>query len=200
MRAAVLIVLLLARAVHAQPVSQSDDDDDDELPIETRARVVASAPPISNVLAATYRAAGLHRDMGRSYARRARLAGLVPLVTVRAGNNTSWHDDDPDVGRGRSLEARATWRLDRLVFDGRELQAAAMTAARRRERRRLAATVIRAYFTWRRATMAGSLVRAEESEAELDALTDGWFSEARRGASESRTVCSVLSPRCAATP
>jgi hypothetical protein len=184
----------------AQPASESDDGDDDELPIETRTRVVAGAPPIASVLTAAYRAAGLDRDIGRSFARRARLGGLVPWVTLRAGNTTSWHDDDPDVGRGRSLEARATWRLDRLVFDGRELQVAAMTAARRRERRRLAARVIKAYFTWRRATMAGSLVRAEESEAELDALTDGWFTEARRTASGGRTACSVLSSPGAATP
>ncbi|MBA3460496.1 MAG: hypothetical protein H0T46_11075 [Deltaproteobacteria bacterium] len=178
----------------------SESDDDDELPVETRTRVIASAPPIATVIAAAYRAAGLDRDLGQGFARRARLGGLVPWVTVRAGSSTSWHDDDPDIGRGRSVEARATWRLERLVFDGRELQVAAMTAARRRERRRLATRVIKTYFTWRRATMAGSLVRAEEAEAELAALTDGWFSEARRTASENRTACSVLSPLGAATP
>jgi len=56
--------------------------------------------------------------------------------------------------------------------------------ARRRERRRLASRVIRAYFTWRRAastaataaTAATLPARAEEALAELDALTDGWFS------------------------
>jgi hypothetical protein len=196
------LAFVLASNARAQPVSDNDvdDHDDDELPIETRSRVIASAPPIATVVAAAYRAASLDRDLGRSFARRARLGGLVPLVTIRTGTGASWHDDDPEVGRRQSLEARATWRLDRLVFDGRELQVAAMTAARRRERRRLAAVVIKAYFTWRRATMAGSWVRAEEAEAELDALTDGWFSEARRTASEDRTACSVLSSPRAATP
>lgn len=198
MIAAIFIVLVASRVVHAQPSGENDDDD--ELPIETRTRVIANAPPIATVLAAAYRAASLDHDTGRSFARRARLGGLVPWVTVRAGSRTSWQDDDPDVGRGRALEARATWRLDRLVFDGRELQVAAMTAARRRERRRLATRVIKAYFTWRRATMAGSPVRAEESEAELDALTDGWFSETRRTASGDRTACSVLSSPRAVTP
>jgi hypothetical protein len=74
-----------------------------------------------------------------------------------------------------ALEVRATWRLDRLVFDGRELQASSIEAARRRERRGLASRVIRAYFAWRRAASPG---HREETAAELDALTDGWFSEA----------------------
>ena len=189
-RAIAILIVVLAATAQAQPVSSSVDDDD-ELPVEARARVIESAPPIASVVAAAYRAAQLDRDLARGLVRRARLAGLVPLLTVRAGNSTSWHDDDPDVGRGTSLEARATWRLDRLVFDGRELQVAAMNASRRRERRHLASRVIQTYFTWRRATMAGKLARAEEAEAELDALTAGWFSETRRSASEDRTVCSV---------
>jgi hypothetical protein len=153
-----------------------------------RRRVVASAPPVSGVIAAAVRAAGLDGDPARAAARRARIAGLVPLVSVRAGNTASWREADPDVGRGASVDVRATWRLDRLVFDSRELQAQAMSTARRREKRRLAARVIRAYFTWKRAAMAGAAVRRDEAEAELDAMTDGWFSEARRAASETRTL------------
>lgn len=146
-------------------------------------------PSIADVVAAAYRASGLAHDLGPGFARRARLGGLVPWLTVRGGTDTSWHREDPDVLRGNSFEVRATWRLDRLVFDGRELQVAAMNAARRRERRRLSNRVIRAYFTWRRATMARAPLRAEEAAAELDAMTDGWFSEARRSASDCRTDC-----------
>ena len=153
-----------------------------------RARVVANAPPVAKVVAAAVRAQGLAGDPARAAARRARLAGLVPLVAVRAGNTASWRDAEDGVGRGASLEVRATWRLDRLVFDGRELQAQAMSMARQREKRRLAARVIRAYFIWKRAALAGAVVRREESEAELDALTDGWFSQARLAPSEVRTV------------
>jgi hypothetical protein len=178
-----VVVLACASIANAQP--QSDDDD---LAEEIGARLVA--PPIATVLAAAYRTAGLDRDPGRGFVWRARLAGLVPMVSARAGTNTSWHvEDDPNIGRGTAYEVRATWRLDRLVFDGRELQVEAMSASRRRERRRLANRVIRAYFTWRRATMARSEVRAEEAAAELDAMTDGWFTEARRSASETRTAC-----------
>lgn len=183
MRALAILIALCATA-HAE-----DAERDDDLVIdEVRARVAAAAPPVAEVVSAAVRAAGLDGDPARSAARRARLAGLVPWVAVRAGNTASWHDADPDVGRGTSVEVRATWRLDRLVFDGRELQAQAMSTARRREKRRLAARVIRAYFTWKRAAMAGAVVRRDEAEAELDALTDGWFSEARRTASETRTI------------
>lgn len=141
-------------------------------------------PPVSEVLAAAYAAAELDRELGSAFSARARLGGLVPWVSVRTGRDASWHDEAPDVGRGTTLEVRATWRLDRLMFDPRELQVVALEAARRRERRRLATHVIRTYFAWKR---SGS--RADEAGAELDALTNGWFSEAlQRGASETRTV------------
>jgi len=145
-------------------------------------RVAVRGPSVGAVLTAAYAAAGLDRDPGRSWIRRARVAGLVPWVTVRTVRDTSWQDDQSEVGHSTSLELRATWRLDRLLFDGRELQVAALEASRRRERRRLATRVIRAYFTWRRA--AGNADRDDdrpaprvaEAAAELDALTDGWFS------------------------
>ena len=147
------------------------------------------APPIAEVLEAAYVAAGLDRDPTKSWSRRARAAALIPWISVRTGWDANWKEDDPDVGRSRDFEVRATWRLDRLVFDGRELQISSIDTARRRERRRLASRVIRAYFTWRKlaaAAMAGASASgrdaryawaAEAAAAELDALTDGWFSE-----------------------
>jgi len=166
-----------------------------------------SSPRISEVLSAAYAAAGLDRDPGRGWIRRTRLAGLVPWLTVRTTRDTSWQDAHSEIGHGTTLELRATWRLDRLLFDGRELQVATIEAARRRERTRLASHVIRAYYAWRRAaggaaaravdpasgddddradrlddaaSRAGddrSATRLDEAIAELDALTDGWFSE-----------------------
>jgi hypothetical protein len=139
-----------------------------------------AGPPIAEVLAQAYRAAGLDRSPARGLARRARLAGLIPTLMVRAGRNTRWQDADPDVDRGVAFEARASWRLDRLLFEGRELQIASAEAARRRERRQLASRVIRAYFHWQRTAGAAAASprwasRAEEAAAELDAFTDGWF-------------------------
>lgn len=170
--------------------NRAEPEIEPEAAIETEAeeaeidgpRQVVRAPAIGAVLAAAYASAGLDRDPKDSWLRRARLGGLVPWVTVRTTRDTSWQDDSSEVGHGTTLELRATWRLDRLVFDAKELQVAAVEAARRRERRRLASRVIRAYFTWRRAaSIVGGddrvATRVAEAAAELDALTDGWFSE-----------------------
>lgn len=194
------LVCALCATAFAQP-SQDDDELEaaarDEPPLPT-VRVIIVGPPIGKVLAAAYATAGLDTSPIRSWNRRARLGGLVPWVSVRSGRNTSWQvAPDPDIDHGMTIEVRATWRLDRLVFDGRELQAASIDAARRRERRRLASHVIRRYFEWRRAAEAASVQsrwqsRAEEAAAELDALTEGWFSDellaSRRSASERRTA------------
>lgn len=196
-----------AHAAHAAHADHADDldagcawvDESEaagELETALRPGAPIVAPPIGEVLAVAYAAAGLDHDPGHSFMRRARLAGLVPLVSVRTGRNARWRDDEPDIGRGATIEVRATWRLDRLVFEPRELQVVALVAARRRERRHLATHVIRTYFTWRTAMAAGrgarSTSRADTAAAELDALTDAWFSEAvdglRRTASEPRTV------------
>jgi len=139
-------------------------------------------PAIAAVLEAAYEAAGLDRDPSRSWIRRARIAGLIPWLTVRTGWDASWHDETPDVGRSRTIEVRATWRLDRLLFDGRELQMSSIDTARRRERRRVASHVIQAYFHWRKVTVLAARsprysLAAEAATAVLDALTDGWFSD-----------------------
>lgn len=176
----VVLVLALAQLV---PRSARADDDDEVIATDagTARAALVLGPSISDVLSAAYHTAGLDRSPARSWVRRSRLAGLMPWLTVRTGRDTSWEDDGTSgIGKSSVVEVRATWRLDRLVFDGHELQVATIEAARRRERRRLASRVIRAYFTWKRAATAGSTAtlpaRAEEAIAELDALTDGWFS------------------------
>lgn len=176
----------------ADRVAHDRDDDDVEVELDVdhyatdvaaSAIVGSSRPPlVAEVLEAAYEAAGLDRDPTKSWMRRARVAALLPWVTVRTGWDANWHDDEPDVGRSRTFEVRATWRLDRLLFDGRELQVASADAVRRRERRRLANQVIRSYFAWRKVTALATRdprfgLAAEAATAQLDALTDGWFSE-----------------------
>jgi hypothetical protein len=202
MRRAVLLALFATARLASAAPPEPDDVEDDEASdvagprssIDGETRV--AGPPIGAVLAAAYAAAGLDRDPGRGWIRRARLAGLIPWVSVRTGTDTSWKEEDPTIGHGAMVEVRATWRLDRLVFDGRELQVASLESARRRERRRLANRVIRSYFMWRRAAAASVsqprwISHADEAAAELDSMTDGWFTEAltgcRRTASETRT-------------
>jgi len=184
--APLVAVGLLAAAARGAAAGElgPDDAEEEELPPEPAVQV--DGPSVGEVLAQAYRAAGLERDPARGWIRRARVAGLVPWVTVRTGRSTSWQELDPAIDRGTTLEVRATWRLDRLLFDGRELQVASIEAARRRERRQLASRVIRAYFHWQRMAGAAAVaprwtLRAEEAAAELDAFTDGWFSAQRAG-------------------
>ncbi len=175
MRALAIAVVLVAVSAHVRA--------DDEPPAAEPAP--PGAPPIAAVVSAAYRTAGLAHDPSDGWIRRARLAGLIPWITVRGARDTSWEDAQPDVGHSQTFEVRGTWRLDRLLFDGRELHVAGIEAQRHRERRRLASRVIRAYFNWRRAVAAasttagggGGALRVEEATAELDALTDGWFSD-----------------------
>jgi hypothetical protein len=188
MRALVTIVVLVVVVGRAAHADDADTGDDDGEIIDLGPGHAIVAPAIADVLAAAYRTAGLDRSSAGSWTRRSRLAGLMPYLTVRTGRDTTWDDDGSNgVGHSQVVDVRATWRLDRLVFDGHELQVATIEAARRRERRRLASRVIRAYFAWRRAALrvpaatspgesAWRGARADEAVAELDALTDGWFS------------------------
>jgi hypothetical protein len=193
MRTSIISMILLAlctSAAAAPAAPPGDDADADDLAADPASdtgelagpRIAVRGPTVGAVVTAAYAAAGLAHDPRDSWIRRARLAGLIPWVTVRTTRDTSWQDASPDIGHATTLELRATWRLDRLLFDGKELQVAALETARRRERRRLAARVIRAYFTWRRAASIPSddervITRVAEAAAELDALTDGWFSD-----------------------
>lgn len=143
-------------------------------------------PPVAEVVAAAYRANGLDadRDRGSSWRWRTRMAGLVPVLTVRDGRDATWRDiSDPTIGYVSIMSVSATWRLDRLVFDANELRISAIEAARHRERRRIAAQVIHAYYGWLHAVDAGE---REEDAAVLDAFTDGWFSEMCAKGAESR--------------
>lgn len=189
--AAVLFVLLaIASAVITLASGLASADAREGVEMRDAYGDVGHAPAVRDVLAAAYRTAGLDTNVGRGFAARARLAALVPWLSVRTARDTNWRDGETDVSRGTTVEVRATWRLDRLVFEGRELQVVSVEAARRRERRKLGQQVVRVYFTWKRAVRAagletgdpaGAMARAEEAAAELDDLTGGWFSEELAG-------------------
>jgi hypothetical protein len=148
------------------------------------ARVVAVAPPVREVVASAYRAAGLDGDPTTGWRRRSRWSALIPLVGARAGQNQAWRDvDDPTISHGVGFDVRATWHLDHLLFDPNEPRIATLDVARRRERRRVASLAIELYFDWvaARAAADGDIraeLEAQEKAAELDALTSGWFSQA----------------------
>jgi hypothetical protein len=152
--------------------------------VDVLARVAAGAPSVTEVVAAAHRAGGVARDPTPGRRWRSRWSALVPWVTARAGNSESWREViDPTVSHAVAFDVRVAWRLDRLIFDPAELRIDSADLARRRERRQLASLASRAYFAWLRARAASMrdprwALRAAVATAELDGLTDGWFSQA----------------------
>jgi hypothetical protein len=174
---------------------------DTSAPVEPpKPRSVAVTPAVARrAVAAAWRASGLGVDDARidSMVARSRASALLPEARLRAMrvlDDTSKVDAIPDttgtylaVGANLWLEARLTWRLDRLLFADDEPTLERVRIERHDARARLAAKVIDALFLWQRATFReetaadGSKeaieasVQAAEAEATLDVLTGGWF-------------------------
>jgi hypothetical protein len=153
--------------------------------IVTHARAPAAPCPCPHVLplalaevaAAAVRAAGLDHDPTHGWITRARLSGLVPMFSARYGRNLTWKDvDDPTLGYTNMYDLRATWRLERLLFDPNEIRIAALDVSRRREKRRVEMLAVHSYLAWLRLPRASD--KAVVLAADLDTITDGWFSQA----------------------
>lgn len=94
-------------------------------------------------------------------------------------------------GASMLYEARATWRLDRLVFADEEIAVERLRAERASERRKLLRAVIDAIGAYQRARGAPAASPEERAErdarlaaasATLDGLTDGAWSTLLAGA------------------
>jgi hypothetical protein len=146
--------------------------------------------------------AGAAADRRRldSQSARSRWSALLPELRLRAQRDTDqalrWAptSDDPyrvtqADGAGTTLEASATFRLDRLLFSREELVVERLRAQAGQERLKLEQRVLDAVLGWFRAHELGCVegadeeartlqrVRSVELFAELDVLTAGWFSE-----------------------
>jgi hypothetical protein len=131
---------------------------------------------------------------------RARWSAVLPELRLRAQRNTDqalrWAptSDDPyrvtqADGAGTTLEASATFRLDRLLFSREELVVERLRAQAGQERLELERRVLGAVVGLFRARELGCAagvdedarvqqrVRGVELFAELDVLTAGWFAE-----------------------
>jgi hypothetical protein len=152
----------------------SDASGSSDAPGVRNARVrgaTGGAPDVREVIAAAMRAGGLAGDPATGWRRRARLSALVPSLSVRGGRDDTWRDvADPTLGHSLTFGVTASWRFDHLVFEPTELRIATVDVLRRRERRRLAWYVISLYRSWRRTGNA-------DLAAQLDVVTDGWFSK-----------------------
>jgi Outer membrane efflux protein len=130
---------------------------------------------------------------------RARIAGWLPVLTVRAGRNSDRSlrltptDTDPDRwqltgGSDLRLEAQVTWDLDRLAFAPEEIAIERLRAQQLEAEQALTKRILDLVSRWVRsdvALQAFDLLPEEQTqhwlermaaETELDVLSSGWFS------------------------
>jgi hypothetical protein len=161
---------------------------------------------------AAVEAALAHEKLGDPDARidalasRARVSAALPELRLRTlrsvdqGQTLAPTEYDPTrtTATGGSsfwLEARATWRLDRLVFADEEVALERMRHERAEARARLTSRVLKLLFEWQRALALAdnpaaspeenlaARLKALEAEAEIDLLTGGWLGRWRAGRS-----------------
>jgi hypothetical protein len=153
------------------------------------------------VVAEALRVQGGGVELRRLDGMAARSRASAGLPEVRLGAGTSRDESlrltptlaDParftrDGGRDLWLEARLTWRLDGAIFARDEIAIMRLRAQQREEAARLTRGVLEALVAFERARLrlASTSAPPEEREAavlvhfgavaELDVLTDGWFS------------------------
>jgi hypothetical protein len=152
---------------------------------------------------AAWRAIGLADDAAvDSMAARARTSAVLPELRLRAmrtideSGRITLSDTDPyrytEAGGATNwLEARLTFRLDRLVFADEEVSLERVRLERTEVRARTAAKVLQVLFEWQRARALveepgsssaehfAALLRELEAAAILDVMTDGWFGRYR---------------------
>lgn len=184
--------------------------------------VVAAAAEIDGVtpklaratVEAAWRVAGLGNDDARldAIVSRARWSAVLPETRLRAirfddqrlstdasSDTSRLHDS---AGANVGLEARLTWRFDRLLYADDEPSFERMRLERHDARSRIAGRVLEALFHWHRAWLevrwaqaasreareppgrpsrdeVESALRVMEAEATLDVLTAGWFTSSR---------------------
>lgn len=216
-------------AADADDADEDTDDGDDD-----RAAPIEPAPPPASSLTpdlargaarAACKAAKLDEAEARldALASRAKTSALLPELRLRAtraiDETESLTPTEYDPARRTAsgsattwLEARATFRLDRLVFADDEITVERQRMARAAERARLVERVLELLDAWQRgraaavdpeaepAAQARAALAIAASEASLDVLTDGWFSKAIAAAKSGARDTDVAAPRDALHP
>jgi hypothetical protein len=175
-----MIVLGLALdRLEAGPVHRIADRSDRPAAIEISERASPlrkSFPPdlARECVTAALRSAGLGLDDDRidAIVGRARASALLPETRLRAmrlwddanhtttlatTDGTNYYDA---VGANLVLEARLTWRLDRLVYAGDEPTLERVRLERQEARARVASRTLEALFAWERATLDANVTDA----------------------------------------
>jgi hypothetical protein len=185
-------------------------------PLPTSASTKERAPPLAApiqldpalaraTVAAAWRAVGLGVDDAKIDAiiARAHQSAALPETRLRAMRlvNETGHVDSTTTtndiryydaaGANLWLEARLTWRLDRLLYADDEPTLERVRLERIEARGRVAAKIMEALFQWQHALVdvrdappgtreqLDAQMRVLEAEIALDVLTAGWFTRAR---------------------
>jgi hypothetical protein len=165
--------------------------------------IVLTTELARNCVRAAWRAIGVAGDAGiDAMASRARGSAALPelrlrvMRTIDESGRVTLSDTDPfrytEAGGATNwLEARLTFRLDRLIFADEEVSLERARVDRSELRARTAAKVLQTLFEWQRAYALladASLPSADHFAAELreleaaailDVMTDGWFGRYR---------------------
>lgn len=175
---------------------------------------------------AAWRTAGLGNDDARldAIVSRARWSAVLPetrLRAIRYDAQTLYAEQTADTNRLRDsaganvgLEARLTWRFDRLLYADDEPSFERMRLERHDARSRIAGRVLEALFHWHRSWLelrwaqaasrdareppnhpsrdeTESALRVMEAEATLDVLTAGWFTASRARFAVTRPIAPI---------
>lgn len=178
-------------------------------PVKLPASVIITPAIARSAIQAALRHARLNDATARvaALATRARSSALLPELRLRASRlvdeaqQLSPTEYDPgrvtaSGGTSMWLEARGTWRLDRLLFADEEIALERMRHDRAEAQAKLVERVLDLLFAWQRALAVQATLEAQgagadlearmtamlkvaEAEATLDVLTGGWFGRFR---------------------
>ena len=164
-------------------------------------------PTVQAVHRAALEYAALHPEIFKSMRRRSRAQAALPQLTVRVTSDLDQEDraltrfDETNSmipqnisatetnGNDLQLYAEARWKLNESVFNFQETAVMRENRYSAKERQKLLQTVTQVYFERKRALIkmkpskpgseaeALAMLKIAQIEAELDALTGGWFTK-----------------------
>lgn len=168
-------------------------------PVALPAPVRLPEPLVEGTLRAALRASGRALALARlrELSSRSRWSAVLPTLTLRAARATDESlriQPTSDIYQATQtgsadlvLEARATWKLDRLVFADQEIAVERLRTERARAIDQLFAGVLKQLLAFQRATVLLTapelspekrlklMADALQAEVALDVLTDGYF-------------------------
>ena len=166
---------------------------------------VAKEPDVRKVQKVALRYAALNPEIFKSMRSRSRIQAALPQVTIRATKDndnesrslTRYGETElaqdisatKVVGDDLQLYAEARWKLSESIFNYQETAVMRENRYSAKERQKLLQTVTQTYFERKRTviklkrTKSGTqsyellVLKLMQIEAELDALTGGWFTQ-----------------------